>query len=235
MTETGYFIVEKGEPYDIGARINIAAAEILIGRSSDTTTSDISFSNYLISRRHCRLKQEHGQAVLTDLGSKHGTSLNGKPMVAHAEHVLHNGDRIGIAMGMAVLRYWQDVGHEDTMEISQTGVLPLAGGGPLLLDLHKKECWLEGQLVTLSGKEWTLLELLYRQQQELVTYDAIKLAVWPERYNEAMQSVDVGMEEVNALVYRVRRKLGQYGDALRTVRAMGCLWEWPEDNGRSSE
>ena len=45
---------------------------------------------------------------------------------------------------------------------------------------RKSPCWSAAE-VTLSAKEWLLLELVYKHRNELVTYDSIRMTVWAER------------------------------------------------------
>ena len=48
---------------------------VLIGRSSD---AQVRVSDPWVSRRHCEIDQAEGTLVVRDLGSKHGTFVNGE-------------------------------------------------------------------------------------------------------------------------------------------------------------
>ena len=78
----------------------------------------------------------------------------------------------------------------------------------MVIDTAKKSLLVGGAEVTLSAKEWLLLELVYKHRNELVTYDSIRMTVWAERVSSAGRPPEVGVEEINLLLYRLRRKLG---------------------------
>jgi phosphoserine phosphatase RsbU/P len=68
--------------------VTIIPPRYTIGRSS---ANDLVFSNMSISRNHAEIVLEDGSYTLRDLGSKHGTFVNG----VRCEHVrLSSGDRI---------------------------------------------------------------------------------------------------------------------------------------------
>ena len=48
-----------------------------------------------VSRRHCELDLVDGELIVRDLGAKHGTYVNGRPVV---EERLHPGDEIHIGL-----------------------------------------------------------------------------------------------------------------------------------------
>lgn len=74
---------------------------------------------------------------------------------------------------------------------------------------ERQECQVYGESVSLSGKEWHLLQLLWESAGTLVDYETIKREIWPERLpSEEQGSVDVGTDELNVLIYRLRKKLG---------------------------
>ena len=96
---------------------------------------------------------------------------------------------------------------------------------PVVIDTAKKSLLVGGAEVTLSAKEWLLLELVYKHRNELVTYDSIRMTVWAERVSSAGRPPEVGVEEINLLLYRLRRKLGAGANILKTRRGRGCLLE----------
>ena len=59
---------------------------VTIGRSPDC---DVSLHDHLLSRRHCKLEKSEDGWVVTDLGSKNGTVVQGAPVTRYA---LRDGD-----------------------------------------------------------------------------------------------------------------------------------------------
>ncbi|TAM72873.1 FHA domain-containing protein [bacterium] len=58
-------------------------SEITIGRDEAQAHACISTDRY-VSRRHARLKAESGRLLLTDLGSRNGIRLGGRPVAESA-------------------------------------------------------------------------------------------------------------------------------------------------------
>jgi len=71
---------------------------LTIGRSAP---ADVVLEGPTVSRRHCKLEQQDGQIVLTDLGSTNGTFVNGQRISATV--ALDDGARINI--GSHTLNY----------------------------------------------------------------------------------------------------------------------------------
>lgn len=223
------FIVEKGSPYEKGTRIPATDNKVIIGRTTYTLSPDLGFDNFLISRRHCCIELNNGSWILSDLGSKHGTTLNAMPLVALTAYALKNGDKIGLASGVAVLRVILSCEFEKTQEFGNTQPIsspetPLTEW-PVIIDPTKMTLIVDKQEVSLSTKEWLLLAQLYQQANRFVSYEEIKTAVWSERYSCANGLSSVGIDEINVLIYRLRRKLGVHGEKLRTLRGRGCIFE----------
>lgn len=71
-------------------RIVVKRLPAVIGRSSD---AQVRVTDPWVSRRHCEIDRADGTLVVRDLGSKHGTFVNGERTgVAH----LLPGDRLTI-------------------------------------------------------------------------------------------------------------------------------------------
>lgn len=64
----------------------------LLGRSPEAT---IRLEDEWVSRRHCRIERRGRTLVVRDLGSKHGTFVNGKRLT---ESPLHPGDKLRIGL-----------------------------------------------------------------------------------------------------------------------------------------
>ena len=83
------FSSHKGE--EIGRRR--LEGPVTIGRSHEC---DVSLHDILLSRSHCRLERTRDGWVVTDLGSKNGTVIDGRPVTRHA---LRPGEVIRIGRG----------------------------------------------------------------------------------------------------------------------------------------
>lgn len=92
-----------GEPL---RRIRLEKPSATLGRSSQ---SDIPLADRTLSRVHARIETTETAAVLTDLGSRNGTSLNGKRITEPVS--LHAGDRI--LLGETAI----DVSEESTTRV----------------------------------------------------------------------------------------------------------------------
>lgn len=69
------------------------ARSVVIGRDA---TADFQLPLTTISRHHARILASDGLYILEDLGSTHGTQINGKVVVAGEKAVLRSGDVIGL-------------------------------------------------------------------------------------------------------------------------------------------
>ncbi|MCI3921012.1 FHA domain-containing protein [Paenibacillus sp. TRM 82003] len=218
--------VIRGEPYRSGACVNLSAEETVAGRSSDQAIPELTFTNPFISRRHLSIRKENDRAVLYDLGSRHGTELNGVRLAPHTPYALKNFDTIRLAKGMTVLHFsYRFVDH--TLEIEPlSATLQMDVPAPATtIAWEKRECVVEGERIPMSEKEYRLLYALHEQADRLVSLDEIKSKVWPERSAGAGDVPDVSLDEVNALIYRIRKKYGKGTFAISAVRGSGYMLE----------
>ncbi len=227
-TASACFIIERGSPYEKGICIPLAGDKLIVGRTTNSFSPDVSFENFLISRKHCCVRNCAGKWTISDLGSKHGTIINGQPIMALATHVLNHGDKITLASGIVALRFMLSLEFEKTLDFDKTQ--PIKGvnvsiDSPVRIDLEKMTLSVDNQAVSFSVKEWLLLEVLYRHRNKFVSYEEIRKAVWAERCLPDNKPPDVGVEEINVLVYRLRKRLGTYSKILQTVRGRGCILE----------
>jgi DNA-binding winged helix-turn-helix (wHTH) protein len=224
--KSAYLLVEKGSPLDKGTKLLLTQEKMVLGRSTEKHCPDISFDNFLISRNHCCITFIHDYWQLTDLSSKHGTFINGNPLL-HS-HRLMDGDQIGLASGMVQIRFYQ-TSHEVTLDFYNSQKLMLKNEcvmpPAIQFDQERMQAKINGVTVQLTLKECQLLTALFAHQGELLTYDELCSSVWPERGSNAFSQHNVGLEEVNVLVYRVRKKLQVGANVIKTIRGRGFIYE----------
>jgi two-component system alkaline phosphatase synthesis response regulator PhoP len=86
--------------------------------------------------------------------------------------------------------------------------------GPLLVDLSRHEVRLDGQEITLTAKEFGLLEHLLRNIGRVLTRDVLLNAAWGYDYYGTTRTVDVH-------VRRLKQKLPLLNDAIISVKSLG--------------
>jgi DNA-binding response OmpR family regulator len=86
--------------------------------------------------------------------------------------------------------------------------------GPLLLDPDAYRATLDGEPLDLTRTEFELLHLLLRNPGRAFSRSYLLDVVWGETYIAGDRSVD------NAIL-RLRRKLGEWGEAIETVWGVG--------------
>ncbi|WP_379270793.1 FHA domain-containing protein [Paenibacillus thailandensis] len=216
----------SGEPYRSGTCVDLSADETLIGRISKQLTPDLAFTNAFISRRHIVIRKEKNKAVLYDMGSRHGTEINGVRLTPHHPYPLNNFDIIKLAKGMAILHF-SYIFADQTLEIEPLSVIrkPEAQEPPFKIFWEKRECVVEGKRIPMSEKEYLLIRVLHENANRLVPLEEIKSRVWPERPTGTDGIPDVTLDELNALVYRVRKKYGKDTFLISAVRGSGYVLE----------
>lgn len=80
----------SGPPVDL--RLSAVELPITIGRHDG---ADIFLADHWVSRWHCKLLAENGELKVLDLGSRHGTFVNGERV---DEAVLLPGDELNIGL-----------------------------------------------------------------------------------------------------------------------------------------
>jgi DNA-binding response OmpR family regulator len=86
--------------------------------------------------------------------------------------------------------------------------------GAIAVDLDKHTVSFGGQAVTLTAKEFLLLEYFLRHRGRVLSRDVLLTDVWGYRYTGGTRTVDVH-------VRRLREKLPPLADALVTVKQFG--------------
>lgn len=112
----------------------------------------------------------------------------------------------------------------------QEGVETVLKAGPLSLDLEKREVRENGQILSLSRREFALLEILMRNLGKVITHRQLLTAVWGPAHVEDLQYLRV-------YVWHLRQKLSPDTTAL-LINEPGVgyrlLEEKPQDGGAAS-
>jgi DNA-binding winged helix-turn-helix (wHTH) protein len=99
-------------------RIPLVGGENVIGRGSE---ANVQLDHATVSRRHARLSVGPSGATLEDLGSKNGTTLDGKPVAE--PRALRHGDRF--ACGQVLLTFSESRTDQATVtHVSSAHLLP---------------------------------------------------------------------------------------------------------------
>jgi DNA-binding response OmpR family regulator len=91
---------------------------------------------------------------------------------------------------------------------------PVLAAGPIALDERTRRVTVEGSLVDLSPREFSLLECLLRHPGQTLSRDQLLDQAWPF-------SVAVTPNAVDAYVHYLRTKLGPAARWVETVRGIG--------------
>ncbi len=84
----------------------------------------------------------------------------------------------------------------------------------LVMDLHKKQCTVDGREVRMPRKEFEILAMLLENRGRIFSREEIITAVWPEETVVLYRVVDVN-------ITRLRSKLGDYGKHIVTRSGYG--------------
>jgi hypothetical protein len=104
----------------VDRRIALVEGENIVGRAAE---AHVLLDYATVSRRHARLSVGPAGATLEDLGSKNGTTVDGKPLTA--PRLLRNGDRF--ACGQVLLTYHESrSGHPTVTHVSRADSVPRA-------------------------------------------------------------------------------------------------------------
>lgn len=88
----------------------------------------------------------------------------------------------------------------------------------LRMDLDRKECFVDGEEVTFTKLEFKMLALLVSHPGRVFSREEILMDVWPDNTVVLDRTVDVN-------VTRVRKKIGRYGDCIRTKFGFGYMFQ----------
>lgn len=82
----------------------------------------------------------------------------------------------------------------------------------LIVDLNKKECYLDGKEVNLTKTEYNLLVFLLKHKNKIYTRKEIMQGVW---------DTGVSLRAIDTTVSRLRKKIGQVGRHIVTKLGFG--------------
>ena len=240
---TGAFLlVLKGENTEVGRAFSLTQGASIIGGSWGEQQPDVAFKDRRISRRHASVVCCDRGFVVTDLpSSTNGTELNGEKMTKGMPYVLKDDDNIGLADGVVILRFCEksqsksDQGTEVTRdgEASKKNVRSSAPEHRRLITVNddRKQVLIGGKpLSDLGGgtREYRMLLLLHNNQDRAVGYEAIKEWVWLDRKIETPPDSghfinDVTLNEIESVVYLLRKKLGNHARCIESVPRYGYI------------
>jgi two-component system copper resistance phosphate regulon response regulator CusR len=93
----------------------------------------------------------------------------------------------------------------------------------LIMDLPRRRAMRGGQKISLTQKEFTLLELLVRRQGEVLPRSLIASQVWDMNFDSDANVIDVAIR-------RLRHKIDEpfHNKLIHTVRGMGYMLDTPD-------
>ena len=195
--------------------------DTLIGRDAECDLVIIT-PDKQVSRKHAQLKVTKEGVVLEDLGSKNGTHHNGVRLIEPI--LLQDGDTIQISLAQQFVYLSSDAtvpleteGLEGTREVKKM----------LRLDKRARRVWVGDKEIVppLSVAQFTMLELLYKANGEVVTRHELIVAIWGEEH-----AYEVSNQALDALVRRLRDRLEEAGTSHKfivTVRGHGLRLDNP--------
>ena len=190
------FNVNKG--IDGISMIPIDASSVIAGNSDAV---DIKLENRFVSRRHFQVRFDSDVFYISDLGSTNGTYLNGNKLNPNEDHILRDGDMIGLGVDEVILIFSGPVG---TVRIDTAVIARASRGddGDLVVDSSSRDVWVrDKKLPSLPRKEFDILECLFQNRGQAVSRDDIAAAGWPERPD------DVPNADIDQYIRRLRRKI----------------------------
>lgn len=227
-----YLVVQQAPHFETGNIISLQKKKTIFGRKSSDWIPDISFQNIFVSRKHFTICFKSKGFYIEDLASKHGTFLNDKKLIPHTPVKLKTNDQISFAKNLVILSF-SHKNIEETSELSfSLGKLINLEKIEPRLDFLKQTLHVQNDSVSLTEKEFRFMDILM-QRKTFVSKEEIIKYVWPERLMTVKNECLVGTEEVNALIYRLRKKL-PYSIKINTIRGRGYALTIIEDGVKSN-
>ncbi|MCQ2258410.1 MAG: response regulator transcription factor [Bacteroidaceae bacterium] len=102
----------------------------------------------------------------------------------------------------------------DENKVSSANIVTYEG---IKLDLDRKECFIDGKEVVFTKLEFEVLALLLSKPGQVFSREKILSFVWPSDTIVLDRTVDVN-------ITRIRKKIGRYGEYLRTKFGYGYMF-----------
>lgn len=205
MDSASFLIIEHAPDYETGDMILLKKTNMVFGRKSLHWKPDVSFNNIFVSRKHFLIFVESNDFYIKDLDSKHGTYRNGVKLQSNTPEKLATNDKISFANDLVIMSF----SHKVIEETSELIPLQLEELNRRLyqpqLDSLTQHLIYQNKYYALTDKEFKLIELLLKNQ--FVAKDELMNHVWSERFSSDNLNPSVSSEEVNALIYRIRKKV----------------------------
>jgi hypothetical protein len=191
---------------------------LVIGRDS---SCDISIPDRQISRFHAKISPSHQGPLVSDLGSKNGTFVNG--LKVENPHLLQDGDILQIAL----FQHFVYLSSEATIPLDSANLpaVERPRGQGVNFDARARRVWI-GQVEvqpSLSAAQFRLLQLLFEREGEVIAREELIAAVWGQA-----DLAGVSDQAFDALVRRLRKRLADLDPGhvyITTVRGFGVKFE----------
>lgn len=121
----------------------------------------------------------------------------------------------GVSDSAASTRSQRTIVYAPLPQLTEDFCPPLENG--ILLDLDRKECRVDGEVVAFTKLEFELLALLLSKPGQVFSREKILQEVWPSDAIVLDRTVDVN-------ITRIRKKIGRYGECLRTKFGYGYMF-----------
>ncbi|MFC3800704.1 FHA domain-containing protein [Cohnella sp. GCM10012308] len=223
MNPSPCLVVIRGYPYDEGTVLALERPNVVLGRKDAEWAPDIGFDNAYVSRKHAGIVCEKGICTLTDFGSKHGTTVNGTRALPFKPVILRASDTVAFSKGSVCLAF-SSRALEETLELQierEKPIQPGTGKDDYALDPVRQALTVSDTTYPFTDKEYKCIELLLRKERRFVGKEEIARCVWPERTGKD-GSPAAGSEEINSLLYRIRKKTGPVL-SIENVRGKGFV------------
>jgi pSer/pThr/pTyr-binding forkhead associated (FHA) protein len=138
--KNAFLIVEKGAPFYRREVFVISENRFTIGRETEYSHPDLSFTSSYISRKHAEIERRNDSYYLSD-HSKHGTKVNGICIDKLHSYQLKQDDRIELAGNEATIQFSLKIPAGETLPKPKQEEIEI------LLDDQKREVFIRGELI----------------------------------------------------------------------------------------